>query len=100
MNNAYFWKALLIRTAKTWCQAFVSVVGVDGHGRTISDINWKLAFSVATVAAIICFVWNLGAGLPEVALADTLYALDNDPDEEDDIEEVGDGTEDDEEGDE
>ena len=40
------------------------------------------------------------AGLPEVALTDTLYALDNDPDEADEIEEVGIGIEDDEEGEE
>lgn len=98
--NKNFWKALLIRTAKTWCQAFVAAVGVDYAGKTLSDIEWKTALSVATVAAIICFAWNLGAGLPEVKLAETLYVLDNDPDEEDEIEEVGIGIEDDEEGDE
>lgn len=72
-----FWKALLIRTAKTWCQAFVATVGVDYAGRTLGEINWVYALSVATVAAIICFVWNLGSGLPEVQLQQTLYDLDN-----------------------
>ena len=66
-----FLKALLIRTAKTWCQAFVAVVGVDGGYRAFNDINWKLALEAATVAAIICFFWNLGIGLPEVELAKT-----------------------------
>jgi hypothetical protein len=79
-----FWKALLIRTVKTWCQAFVGVIGVDTV-KTLGDVDWKYALSVATLAAVVCFIWNLGAGLPEVKLANTLYALDNDPyDGEDD----------------
>ena len=87
-----FWKALLIRTVKTWCQAFVGVIGIETY-KSMGDVDWLYALSAATLAAIICFFWNLGAGLPEVNLAETLYALDNDPyDEEDD--------EDDEEGDE
>lgn len=72
-----FWKALLIRVAKTWCQAFIGIVGIDGAGRTLADINWGFALSAATLAAIICLVWNIGIGLPEVQLAKTLYALDN-----------------------
>lgn len=91
-----FFKALLIRTAKTWCQAFVATVGVDYAGRTLADINWLYALSVATVAGIICFVWNLGAGLPEVQLQETLYALDNEGDEDVDY----DIADEDEEGDE
>ncbi len=98
--NKEFWKALFIRTAKTWCQAFVGFVGVDYVGKTLADIDWMTALSVATVAAIVCFVWNFGAGLPEVKLTETLYAIDNDPDEEDEIEEVDIGVEDDEKGDE
>ena len=86
MNNIDFWKALLIRTVKTWCQAFVGVVGVDTV-KTLGDVNWSYALSVATLAAIVCFVWNLGAGLPEVQLAETLYSLDNIPFDEDDDDE-------------
>ena len=76
-----FWKALMYRTIKTWCQAFVGAIG--GTATVLSDVNWKVALSGATLAAIICFFWNLGTGLPEVKLAETLYALDNVPDEED-----------------
>ena len=72
-----FWKALLIRTIKTWCQAFVGAIG--GTATVLSDVNWSVALSGATLAAVICFVWNLGTGLPEVELAQTLYNLDNDP---------------------
>ncbi len=84
--NKDFWKALLIRTVKTWCQAFVGAIG--GTATVLSDVNWKVALSGATLAAVICFFWNLGTGLPEVKLSDTLYALDNDPDaDEDELEE-------------
>ena len=86
--NKEFWKALLFRTIKTWCQAFIGYVGIDSGGRSLTDVDWAMALSVATLAAIICFVWNLSIGLPEVKLAETLYALDNDPynEEEDDEE--------------
>jgi hypothetical protein len=89
-------KAILIRVVKTWCQAFVGATGVDAGAiilgietmRTLSEVDWKYAASVATAAAIVCFIWNLGANLPEVRLADTLYALENDPDEEDEEDEA------------
>lgn len=86
MNYKEILKAILIRVVKTWCQAFVGVVGVDAV-KTLGEVDWKYALSVATCAAIVCFVWNLGSGLPEVDLTDTLYALDNVPDEDDETEE-------------
>lgn len=89
-----FWKALLIRTVKTWCQAFVGSIG--GTATVLSDVNWMVALSGATLAAVICFFWNLGTGLPEVELQQTLYDLDNDPEEYEEDEEY----DEDEEGDE
>ena len=97
MDYKQILKAILIRVVKTWCQAFVGVIGVDAV-KTLGEVNWKYAFSVATCAAIVCFFWNLGANLPEVKLTKTLYAYDNDPDNEPDEEEEPD--EDLEEGDE
>lgn len=82
-----FWKAILIRTLKTWCQAFVGVVGIDTF-KTLGDVDWKYALSAATLAAIVCFFWNLGAGLPEVKLTETLYALDNEPEEDSEDDEI------------
>lgn len=84
--NRDFFKALMIRTLKTWCQAFVG--GIGGTATLLSDVNWMVALSSATLAAVICFVWNLGAGLPEVKLAETLYSLDNVIDEEEDEEDI------------
>ena len=66
-----FWKALLIRTGKTWCQTFVGTIG--GTATLLSDVNWGVVLSASTLSAIICFFWNLGIGLPEVELAESAY---------------------------
>lgn len=97
MNNAEFWKAALIRAFRTFLQV---ILAVWTAGQLITEVDWKFLLLSAFSSAVYSMLTSILAGLPEVALADTLYALDNDPDEEDDIEEVGDGTEDDEEGDE
>jgi len=95
--NKNFWKAALIRAIKTFAQAMVAQIGAGSVG--IAQFDWVGALSVSAMAAVLSIFTSL-AGLPEVQLTETLYALVNDPDEEDEIEEVGDGTEDDEEGDE
>lgn len=95
--NKNFWKAALIRAIKTFAQAMVAQIGAGSVG--IVQFDWVGALSVSAMAAVLSIFTSL-AGLPEVQLTETLYALDNDPDEEDEIEEVGDGIEDDEEGDE
>ena len=48
-------------------------------------MNWKLVFSAAILAAVMSLAKSVVVGLPEVALQNTLYDLDNDP--EDDEEE-------------
>ena len=95
--NKNFWKAALIRAIKTFAQAMVAQIGAGSVG--IVQFDWIGALSVSAMAAVLSIFTSL-AGLPEVQLTETLYALDNDPDEEDEIEEVGIGIEDDEEGDE
>ena len=95
--NKNFWKAALIRAIKTFAQAMVAQIGAGSVG--IVQFDWVGALSVSAMAAVLSIFTSL-AGLPEVQLTETLYALDNDPDEEDEIEEVGIGIEDDEEGDE
>ena len=91
-----FWKAALIRAAHTWFQAFIAAI--PSSAAVLSDVNWKLVVSAATLAAVISRAKSVIIGLPEVKLSETLYDLDNDPfDEEDDFEEFD---VDDEEGDE
>lgn len=93
--NKDFWKAALIRAFRTFLQV---ILAVWTAGQLITEVDWKFLLLSAFSSAVYSMLTSILAGLPEVALADTLYELDNVPDEEDDIEEVGDGTEDDEEG--
>ena len=97
MNNAEFWKAAGIRAFRTFLQV---ILAVWTAGQLITEVDWKFLLMSAFSSAVYSLLTSILAGLPEVALADTLYALDNDPDEEDDVEEVGMGIEDDEEGEE
>lgn len=95
--NKNFWKAAAVRAIKTFAQAMVAQIGAGSVG--IVTFDWIGALSVSAMAAVLSIFTSL-AGLPEVQLTETLYALDNDPEEEDGIEEVGTGIEDDEEGEE
>ena len=88
-----FWKAALIRAFRTFLQV---ILAVWTAGQLITEVDWKFLLLSAFSSAVYSMLTSILAGLPEVALTDTLYELDNVPDEEDDIEEVGDGTEDDE----
>lgn len=84
-------KAALVRAIKTFAQAMVAQIGAGSIG--IVQFDWLPALSVSAMAAVLSLFTSI-AGLPEVQLQQTLYDLDNDPDE-DDYEE-----DDDEEGDE
>lgn len=67
-------KAALIRALKTFAQAMVAQIGAGSVG--IMNFNWLAALSVSAMAAVLSLFTSI-AGLPEVKLADTLYALDN-----------------------
>lgn len=91
--NKEFWKAAAVRAFRTFLQV---ILGVWSAGQLICEVDWKLVLASAFSAAVYSLLTSVLAGLPEVALADTLYDLDNDPlDEEAEEEE-----EDEEEGDE
>lgn len=63
LTNKKWWKAAGTRAVKTWAQAFIA--SIPATGLIMSDINWAVAASAATVAAILSLVTSL-AGLPEV----------------------------------
>ena len=82
-----FWKAALIRAIKTICQTAIATIGT---AIVITDVNWLYVMSASALSGILSLLTSISVGLPEVQLADTLYALDNeveDEDEEDEIEE-------------
>lgn len=91
MNNIEFWKAAGVRALRTFLQV---ILAVWTAGQLITEVDWRFLLMSAFSSAVYSLLTSILAGLPEVALADTLYDLDNDPDEDDDDED------DDEEGEE
>lgn len=110
--NKDFLKALFMRAIHAVWETAVSTMpaAIIITPAMIEHFNWETAkgyFYIVTAwlltaifSGFLSAIKSAKAGMPEAQLAETLYALDNDPDEEDEIEEVGDGIEDDEEGDE
>lgn len=82
-----FWKAALIRAIKTFAQAMVAQIGAGSVG--IVTFDWAGALSVSAMAAVLSIFTSL-AGLPEVQLSETIYALDNEPDDDDEEVEIED----------
>lgn len=77
--NKDFWKAALIRAARTFLQV---VLAVWTAGQLITEVDWKFLLLSALSSAVYSLLTSLLSGLPEVQLADTLYDLDNEGDEE------------------
>lgn len=78
-----FWKAALVRALKTVCQTAVATIGT---AMVVTDVDWVYVVSASLLAGILSLLTSISVGLPEVQLIDTLYALDNDPDDYDDEE--------------
>lgn len=91
-----FWKAAGIRALKTVCQTAIATIGT---AMVITDVNWMYVLSASALAGILSLLTSIAAGLPEVQLADTLYAFDNNIYEDDEEEEEFVDEEIDEEGD-
>ena len=78
MNKEWF-KAAGIRALRTFIQAILAVWTV---GLKITEVDWKVALLTASSAAIYSLLTSVVTSLPEVQLQDTLYALDNEADDE------------------
>lgn len=77
--NKDFWRCALIRAARTFLQV---ILAVWTAGQLITEVDWKFLLMSAFSSAVYSMLTSMLAGLPEVALTDTLYALDNDPDDD------------------
>lgn len=74
--NKEFWKAAGIRAIRTFLQV---ILAVWTAGQLITEVDWKFVLLSAFSSAVYSLLTSILAGLPEVKLTDTLYALDNDP---------------------
>lgn len=80
MNSIEFWKAAGVRALRTFIQV---ILAVWTAGQLITEVDWKMVLLSAFSAAVYSLLTSILAGLPEVNTLNTLYALDNEPDEED-----------------
>ena len=63
LSSMSWWKAALIRAARTFFQA----VGGGIMGAVLlSDINWRFVLSAASVATLLSLCTSVATGLPEV----------------------------------
>lgn len=58
-----FWKAALIRSLRTFCQAAVASIGTTA---LLSEVDWLMVGSTAALAAILSILNSIATGLPEV----------------------------------
>lgn len=82
MNNIEFWKAAGIRALRTFLQV---ILAVWTAGQLITEVDWRFLLMSAFSSAVYSLLTSILSGLPEVQLADTLYALDNDGEEDADM---------------
>lgn len=62
MNKA-FWKAALIRAARTLCQTAIATIGTTA---VLEEVNWIAVASASVLAAILSLLNSVATGLPEV----------------------------------
>ena len=58
-----FWKACLIRSARTFCQALIAYIST---AVLLSEVRWLEALSAAVLAALLSILNSVATGLPEV----------------------------------
>lgn len=85
--NKDFWVAAGVRAFRTFLQV---ILAVWTAGQLITEVDWRFVLLSAFSSAVYSLLTSILAGLPEVKLTDTLYALDNDPDADEDELEEGD----------
>lgn len=77
--NKDFWKAAGVRALRTFLQV---ILAVWTAGQLITEVDWRFLLMSAFSSAVYSLLTSILSGLPEVQLADTLYSLDNDGEED------------------
>ena len=59
-----FWKATLVRAARTMAESAVAYIGSTA---LVSEVNWLGALSAAVMGGVMSVLLAVATGLPEVA---------------------------------
>ena len=65
-NGKLWWKAALVRAAKTVAQTAVATIGTTAM---MAEVNWLMVGSASLLAGVLSLLTSIG-GLPEVEVAD------------------------------
>lgn len=57
-----FWRAALIRAARTVCQTAIATIGTTA---VLEEVNWLLVASSSVLAGILSILNSIATGLPE-----------------------------------
>ena len=63
-----FWKAALIRAARTLCQTAIATIGTTA---VLEEVNWIAVASASVLEAILSLLNSVATGLPEVNNGDS-----------------------------
>ena len=63
MNSWKFWRAALIRAARTFCQAALACIGA---AYLLEEVAWLEVLSASALAAVLSLLTSVATGLPEV----------------------------------
>ena len=63
-----FWKAALIRAARTLCQTAIATIGTTA---VLEEGNWIAVASASVLAAILSLLNSIATGLPEANNGDS-----------------------------
>ena len=63
-----FWKAALIRAARTLCQTAIATIGTTA---VLEEVNWIAVASASVLAANLSLLNSVATGLPEVNNGDS-----------------------------
>ena len=64
LREKEFWRAAVIRAARTGAQVFLSTAGVTA--KTMEEVEWTVVLSSTALAMLLSIINSVATGLPEV----------------------------------
>lgn len=64
LREKEFWRAAVIRSARTGAQVFIATVGATA--KTMEEVEWTVVLSSTALAMLLSIINSVATGLPEV----------------------------------